>query len=68
MVRLGHYECFRVLAKPSIVEPRASYSFSPQNAGFALMLKEIQTAAFGVVVCLKRLMKDRLSRRLPLNS
>lgn len=66
MTRLCHYECLRMVAQVRRLDETGTAL--PEKKELEEKHCEIRNAAFGVVLCLKKLTKDRLSRWLPLNS
>lgn len=66
MVRFCHYECLRMVAQVRRIDPTGTAL--PEKRELVEQQREIQNAVYGVIGCLKKLTKDRLSRWLPLNS
>lgn len=66
MVRLSHYECFRMVAQARRVDTRDTVL--PEKRLITEKQHELQKSAYGVVMCLKTLTQNRLTRWLPLNT
>lgn len=66
MVQLCHYECSRLVAQAR--KANVSGTGLPDRTIFAEKRQETQKAAQGVMMCLKTLMQNRLTRWLPLTS